>query len=54
MGCAEVRREYIWSQDVSIFLYRLRRKAAIQPTLLILVPADLEQSWMPVSVTNLL
>ena len=42
--------EGIWSYDVSIVLYHFRRKAAIQLTLLILVPADLQQDGMPVDL----
>ena len=48
MACARARRESTQSHDVSIFLSHLRRKEAIQPMLLILVHAGLQQRGIPV------
>jgi hypothetical protein len=48
MACARARRESIRGHDVSIFVV-LRRKEAIQPMLLILLHAGLEQGGMPAS-----
>lgn len=49
MACARARRESIRDHYVSIF-FVLRREEAIQPMLLILLHAVLEQGGMPVSV----